>query len=56
MEVAEQAEEDEAIDAEEDEMIDAAGDGEPTRTGTLKYFLQHLHEPIVPGASISVLQ
>ncbi|KAK9918436.1 hypothetical protein WJX75_004081 [Coccomyxa subellipsoidea] len=33
VEVAEQAEEDEAIDAEEDEMIDAAGDGEPTRTG-----------------------
>ena len=45
-----------AEQAEEDEVIDAEADGEPTRKGTFKYFMQHLHEPIVPGAPISVLQ
>lgn len=37
-------------------MVEAEDDGEAPRKGTLKYFMQHLHDPIVPGAPISVLQ
>ena len=47
-------EEEEYLEQEEEEEEEEE-EGEP-RPKTLKYYLRHLHDPILPGAPISVLQ